>query len=95
MCHLQNCKLNLPSFIAISISWRSSSFNMDDRNPSVVWFISEVEFCEYRVTLIRNKTTKRKNSTQVGLTRHSDTHRQEQLLQFMSVDNFIPTASVV
>ena len=46
----QNCSQNSPSFIAMSISWRSSSFNMDERNPSVVWFISEVEFCEYEHT---------------------------------------------
>jgi len=46
----QNCTWNSPSFIAMSINWRSSSFSMDERNPSVVWFISEVEFCEYAHT---------------------------------------------
>lgn len=33
-----------PSFIAMSMSWRSSSLRMEDRKPSVVWFISPVPF---------------------------------------------------
>lgn len=44
-----------PSVMAMSISWRSSSLRMEERKPSVVWFISDVEFWNERtaVSLIR------------------------------------------